>query len=112
MDKTTSTVSYVTSGTVGIGGLALSEWVMVIAAVFFAALTFAVNWWYQHRREKREFDHLLALAKLDAEFKAAQDLRDHEHHMARMERIKNGSTEPYSGLDDAGKLNEQGNDER
>lgn len=76
MDKTTSVVSYTTSGTVGVGGLLSSEWIMVISAVFFAALTFFVNWAYQKRREKREQEH----AALDAMYKAAREQREQELH--------------------------------
>ena len=84
MDKTTSVVSYATQGTVGLGGLLSSEWVMVISAVFFAALTAAVNWWYQRRKEQRDAEYQAAAAKLDAELKAAHNVREEEYHAARM----------------------------
>ncbi|MBV2128169.1 phage holin family protein [Arsukibacterium indicum] len=101
MDKTTSIISYATQGTIGLGGLLSSEWIMVYVAAFFAALTFCINWWYQHRKELREEIHRQALARLDAEFRAAQNEREHEHHVARMERIRLEHVEPYSPPDDA-----------
>ena len=85
MDKTTAAVSYATSGTVGLGGLLASEWVMVGAAIFFAAATFVVNWWYQHRRYH-----------MDRE----RHTSDIDYHRARMERINDRSIEPYTGPDD------------
>lgn len=88
MDKTTSVVSYATSGTVGLGGLLSSEWVMVISAVFFAALTAAVNWWYQRRKERRDSEYQAAAAKLDAELKAAHNARETEYHEARMRALR------------------------
>lgn len=84
MDKTTTAISYGTSGTVGLGGLVSSDWIMVFAAIFFAAVTAAVNWWYQRRKELREAEHLAAVAKIDAEYRAAHDAREREFHAARM----------------------------
>ena len=88
MDKTTSVVSYTTSGTVGLGGLLSSEWVMVISAVFFAALTAAVNWWYQRRKELRDAEYQAAAARMDAELKASHNAREEEYHAARMAALR------------------------
>lgn len=76
MDKTTTVASYATQGTIGLGGLLSSDWIMVYVATFFAALTFAINWAYQKRREKREHEH----AALDAQYKAAREQREQELH--------------------------------
>lgn len=83
MDRATTAVSYGTSGTVGLGGLVTSDWVMVFAAIFFAALTFAVNWWYQKRREAHERE----LREVERAYKAAHDLREQEYHEARMRKL-------------------------
>lgn len=77
MDKTTTVTSYATQGTIGLGGLLSSDWIMVYVAAFFAALTFFVNWAYQKRREKREHEH----ATLDAQYKAAREQREQELHL-------------------------------
>lgn len=71
MDKTTTVVSYATSGTVGLGGVLSSEWVMVLAAIFFGAFTALINWFYQHKR----------------------DLRDAEFHADRKESLKRRATD-------------------
>ena len=82
MDKTTSVVSYATSGTVGLGGLLSSEWIMVISAVFFAALTFLVNWWYKRRGANEEQMQ-----------RAEHEQREREFHAARMAALKRRATD-------------------
>jgi hypothetical protein len=76
MEKTTTVASYAMQGTIGLGGLLSSEWIMVYVAAFFAAMTFLVNWAYQKRREKREQDQ----SALDAKYKAAREQREQELH--------------------------------
>lgn len=93
MDKTTTAASYAASGTVGFGGLMSSDWIMVYIGVFFALLTFLVNWIYQKRRERREAEHLAQTAKMDAEYKASHDAREAEYHAARMDALKRRSTD-------------------
>lgn len=83
MDKTTSVVSYATSGTVGLSGLLSSEWIMVFSAVFFAAMTFLVNWAYQKRREKREHEQ----AEQEATYKANREKREQELHELQKARL-------------------------
>lgn len=92
MDKTTTAVSYGTSGTVGLGGLVSSDWIMVFAAIFFAALTFGVNWWYQQRKDKREAEHMVAAAHLESIYQAAREAREKELHELRLAKLR-GSDE-------------------
>ncbi len=82
MDKTTTVTSYATSGTVGLGGLMSSDWIMVYVGAFFALMTFLLNWWYQKRREHKE--------QLQ---RAEHDAREREYHAARMAALMRRSTD-------------------
>lgn len=88
MDKTTTVASYATQGTIGLGGLLSSDWIMVYVAAFFAAMTFVVNWWYQRRKELRDAEYQAAAARMDAELKAAHNAREEEYHSARMAALR------------------------
>ena len=86
MDRATTATSYTVSvGTAGAGLLSLNEWALLLG-IIFAALTFAVNWWYQHRKFSMDRERHIA---------------DQHYHAARMERIKADHIEPYTAPDEA-----------
>lgn len=83
MDRATTATSYtVSAGTAGAGLLSLNEWALILGIVF-AALTFAVNWWYQKRREVQEIE----LRNIEKLYKDAHDRREREYHEARMRKL-------------------------
>jgi len=86
MDRTTATASYAASGATAAGGFfSLNEWALILG-ILFAALTFGINWWYQHRKFNMDRERHIA---------------DQHYHAARMERIRAGHIEPYTGPDEA-----------
>lgn len=73
MQKAVSVTTYSASlGTAAGGILSLNEWAILLGIVF-AALTFLVNWRFQHKRNEREN-------------KKYED--DREFHRARMEALQ------------------------
>jgi hypothetical protein len=83
MDRATTATSYTVSvGTAGAGLLSLNEWALLLG-IIFAALTFAVNWWYQKRREI----HDLEMHAIERKYKEAHDLRERQFHEARMRKL-------------------------
>lgn len=81
MDKTTATASYTASGFTAAGGVLSLNEAAIILGMVFAALTFVVNWWYQHQR-----------IQMDKERHRA----DQHFHALRMERLKSGHIDPYT----------------
>lgn len=72
MDKTISTSSYAMSGVTAAGGMLSLNNIALLAGIVFALLTFLVNLWYQHRKDR--------LAHKQAK-------HDTEYHRARMARL-------------------------
>ena len=73
MQKAVSATTYSASLGAAAGGiLSLNEWAILLGIVF-AALTFLVNWWFQHKRNERE---------------ARKHEDDREFHRARMEALQ------------------------
>lgn len=69
VQKGFSLISYLTNAFAGIFGLLSPNAWLVIISLFFSALTYFCNHYYQNRRERR-----------DLEFKQKQDERDAEIH--------------------------------
>jgi hypothetical protein len=87
MDKTVSTTSYAASGATAAGGFfSLNEWALILG-ILFAALTAAINWWYQRRKDRRDAEHLHAVVELERQYKAAHDAREMEYHELRKMRF-------------------------
>lgn len=73
MDKTISTASYTVSGATAAGGLLSLNNIALLLGIIFTVVTFALNWWYQHRK------HQLALEK------AQQERQFHEARMKQFD---------------------------
>ena len=73
MQKAVSVTTYSASlGTAAGGIFSLNEWAILLG-IIFAALTFLVNAWFQHKRDERE---------------ARRHEDDREFHRARMEALQ------------------------
>ncbi|WP_241973976.1 HP1 family phage holin [Aliidiomarina maris] len=68
MDKAISTSSYAFSGVTAAGGMLSLNNIALLAGIFFAALTFLLNVWYQRRKARIAEE----LAQLDREFHEAR----------------------------------------
>lgn len=83
MDRATTATSYtVSAGTAGAGLLSLNEWALILGIVF-AALTFAINWWYQNKKAVQD----LEMRAIERAYKDAHDKREQEYHQARMRKL-------------------------
>lgn len=83
MDRATTATSYtVSAGTAGAGLLSLNEWALMLGIVF-AALTFAINWWYQNRKAVQDIE----MRAIERAYKDAHDRREQEYHEARMRKL-------------------------
>lgn len=83
MDKTISTASYTVSGATAAGGLLSLNNIALLLGIIFTVVTFALNWWYQHRKhqlaeKKAEQDHRLTIEKAEQE---------RQFHEARMKQF-------------------------
>lgn len=78
MDKAISTSSYAVSGVTAAGGILSLNDIALLAGILFALLTFALNFWYQRRKDRLTHE-LAALEK--------------EYHQARMSKLIEGLCE-------------------
>lgn len=91
MDKTSSTISYSASGATALGGFFSLNEIALIIGIFFAALTFFGNLYYQHRRDLREQRRLQSKEERDIQLQEwARE--QHELNLVRLQAAYKGES--------------------
>ncbi|WNO60435.1 HP1 family phage holin [Rheinheimera sp. MMS21-TC3] len=96
MDKTTSNISYGTSGATAIGGLLSMNEIALAIGIFFTALTFLVTLYFQHRRDQREQKRLRNKEERDMQLHAWAK-EQHEKNLLRLSPLDGCNVDEASG---------------
>lgn len=96
MDRTISTASYTVSGATAAGGLLSLNNIALLLGIIFTVVTFALNWWYQHRKHQLIIEKTEQENRLSRE-KAEQERQFHEARMKQFDTSKNTSVPINNG---------------